>query len=114
MTVTGVRGPTCQPEGSPRRFTVARGLLCVSLLPKMEIEVVVPDPIVGAGGQGHYRSGENRRTRSATGGDLRDPGVRGELQDPDWRGENSSKAASFWKTWPGGQVLDDEDFRPCG
>ena len=60
MTVTEVRG-----HGRQKGHTaVYRGREYeVSLLPKMEIEVVVPDSARRRGDQGHHRRGADRRNR---------------------------------------------------
>ena len=92
MTVTEVRG-----HGKQKGHTaIYRGQeYNVSLLPKMEIEVVVPDSIVDDADQGDHRGGANRRNRRRP--HLRDAGRR-ELQDSD--GREGILAVRPFRAWP--------------
>ena len=85
MTVTEVRG-----HGKQKGHTaIYRGQeYNVSLLPKMEIEVVVPDRLVRRRDQGDHRGGAHRRNRRRP--RVRDAG-RGELQDPHRRARNATR-----------------------
>ena len=93
MTVTEVRG-----HGKQKGHTaIYRGKeYNVSLLPKMEIEVVVPDRMVSDCIKAVDRGGAHRRNRRRA--RVRDAG-RAELQDPDGRARHRliASASARWR-----------------